>query len=143
VRILLLILALVMALPAWAEGAYRAQVKADFAEAMNELQGAIDAQGYHVLRVLPVDMGLSNVGYAEKPYRVVFFAKNDLKEKLREIPELTVYLPLSVTVYKDGDITHFLAVSPMEFAARDASPSLVETLKGWDSDMRDIFARLK
>jgi uncharacterized protein (DUF302 family) len=142
-RIAVLLLAMVMALPAWAQEAYRARVKADFAEAMNELQSVIDAQGYQVLRVLPVDMGLENVGYGEKPYRIVFFAKDDLKEKLRETPELAVYLPLAITVYKSGNVTRFLAVSPMEFAARDASPALMETLKGWDTDMRDIFAGLK
>jgi uncharacterized protein (DUF302 family) len=143
VKTVLLLLAMLTALPAWAEGAYRAEMKADFVEAMNELQSVIHARGYRVLRVLPVDMGLENVGYSQKPYRIVFFAKDDLKDKLRETPELAVYLPLAITVFESEGITRFLALSPMELPTREASPALLDTLKEWDSDMREIFARFK
>jgi uncharacterized protein (DUF302 family) len=140
---LILILVLLVASSANAGSIYRAQRDGDLVEAMNELQNIIVARGYKVIRVLPVDMGLINAGYAQAPYRIVFFGKDDLPGKLREVPELLAYLPLSITVHEIDGRTLFVAISPLALANSEADPELMSLLGTWDSDIREIFSQLK
>ncbi len=134
---------LLLALPAGAEQVYRAQREGDLVESMNELQSIIHAKGYQVMRVLPVDMGLENVGYEHEPYRIVFYGKAGLPDVMRRYPELVAYLPLSITMHERQGVTGFVAISPLALVTEAAPPELMALLQAWDADMRAIFSGIK
>ena len=117
-----------------------AQTRDDFPEVMLTLQTNIQARGYQVSRVQKVDVGMKQAGYAIDEYRVVFFAKPDeVKTILEEFPEFGSFLPLSITIYRDGDMTRLVGM-PFALPRAHASEQKLETMIArWEKDTTDII----
>ena len=117
-----------------------AQTRNDFPEVMLTLQTNIQARGYQVSRVQKIDVGMKKAGYAIDEYRVVFFAKpDDVKTILEEYPEFASFLPLSITIYRDGDMTRLVGM-PFALPRAHASEQELETMIArWEKDTTDII----
>ena len=117
-----------------------AQTRNDFPEVMLTLQTNIQARGYQVSRVQKIDVGMKKAGYAIDEYRVVFFAKPDeVKTILEEYPEFASFLPLSITIYRDGDMTRLVGM-PFALPMAHASEQELETMIArWEKDTTDII----
>lgn len=116
-----------------------------FADAINDLQLAIQDHGYRVARIQRVDVGLASGGYTTAEYRLVFFGK---PEEMREIeeryPELLPYLPLKIVIFAEGNSTLALAYNPAILRTFFRIDPLAPRLQGWERDIRSIldqFAR--
>lgn len=112
----------------------------DFPEVMLTLQTNIQARGYQVSRVQKIDVGMKKAGYSIAEYRVVFFAKPDeVKTILEEYPEFASFLPLSITIYRDGKLTR-LAGMPFALPRAQASDQKLKTMVArWEKDTTDII----
>jgi len=116
-----------------------------FADAITDLQIAIQDHGYQVARIQRVDVGLASGGYTTAEYRLVFFGKPEEMRELEEShPELLPYLPLKIVIFAEGGSTLALAYNPailQTFFKTDAPQTLI---RRWEKDMRSIldqFAR--
>lgn len=76
--------------------------KNDFPETMMRVQQELNKKGYQMTRIQALDQGLAKAGYDIENYRIIFFGNSlDFDIVQQRNPELTVFLPLSVTVYED------------------------------------------
>jgi len=134
------ILLLVAGTLATCDNIENAHTRNDFPEVMLTLQTNIQARGYQVSRVQKIDMGMKQAGYAIDEYRVVFFAKPDeVKTILEEYPEFASFLPLSITIYRDGDMTRLVGM-PFALPKAHASEQKLETMiTRWEKDTTDII----
>jgi len=117
-----------------------AQTRDDFPDVMLELQTSIQEKGYKVSRVQQVDVGMEKAGYTIDEYRVVFFAKpEEVKFILKEYPEFASFLPLSITIYKDGDRIRLLGMPFALPRAQDSTKELGKMIAAWEKDTADIL----
>ena len=108
--------------------------------ALNQLQTAIEEEGFSFMRVQNVDKGLAGSGFERPPYKIVFFGNREQFERAREIdPRVTPYLPLKVTVYEDekGD-THLSVVDPA-VVGRMFNPRLKDQFEAWSTALKRIL----
>jgi len=116
-----------------------------FADAVSELQIAIQDHGYQVARIQRVDVGLASGGYTTAEYRLVFFGKPEEMRALEEShPELLPYLPLKIVIFAEGDSTLALTYNPaiLQGFFKNDAPSIL--IRRWEQDIRSIldqFAR--
>jgi uncharacterized protein (DUF302 family) len=120
---------------------YSARLEQPFADAINSLQLAIQDAGYKVLRIQRVDYGLHAAGYAAEPYRIVFYGRQDVADTIARRPDLTVFLPLAITIYADHDKTGIVAASPLGIGA-GTDAGIRNSAMQWDRDMQAIIAKL-
>ena len=74
----------------------------DFPDTMMRVQQELNEKGYKVTRIQALDQGLAKAGYEIDSYRIIFFGNSlDFDIVKERYPEMTVFLPLSVTVYED------------------------------------------
>jgi len=117
-----------------------AQTRIDFPEVMLELQNNIEAKGYQVSRVQQVDVGMKKAGYTIEEYRVVFFAKpGELKTILEYYPEFASFLPLSITIYREGELTKLVGMPFALPRAYASSEKLEAMISVWEKDTSDII----
>jgi len=117
-----------------------AQVRSDFPEVMLTLQTNIQASGYQVSRVQKVDVGMKKAGYAIDEYRVVFFAKpEEVKIILEEYPDFASFLPLSITIYKEGDMIRLVGMPFALPKAHESGQALETMIARWEKDTTEII----
>lgn len=109
---------------------------------LNQLQTAIEEEGFTFLRVQNVDKGLSAKGFERPPYKIVFFGNREQFERARRVdPRVTPYLPLKITVYEDGEgATHLSVVDP-SVVGRMFNPGLKEQFDAWSAALGRILDR--
>ncbi len=145
-RIALLSLALMLLAPAVpADELLMVRAERPFADAIGDLQIAIQDHGYQVARIQRVDVGLASGGYTTAEYRLVFFGK---PEEMREIedryPKLLPYLPMKIVIFAEGDSTLALAYNPAILQTFFRIDPLQTRFQRWEKDIRSIldqFAR--
>lgn len=117
-----------------------AQTRNDFADVMFELQTNIQSKGYQVSRVQQVDVGMEKAGYDIAEYRVVFFAKpNEVKTVLKKYPEFASFLPLSITIYREEEMTRLVGMPFALPRAHATSKELKAMIETWEKDTADII----
>lgn len=116
------------------------QIRSDYPEVMLSLQMNIQAKGYTISRIQKVDMGMREAGYKLDEYRIVFFAKpTDIKVVLEDYPVFASFLPLSITIYKDGDMTRLVGM-PFALAKAHASDHILKNMiVRWEKDTATII----
>lgn len=83
----------------------------DFPDTMMKVQQELVNQGYQVTRIQALDQGLARAGYRIGRYRIIFFGNPlDFDIVQQRYPQLSVFLPLSVTVYEEDDSIHLLGM---------------------------------
>jgi uncharacterized protein (DUF302 family) len=111
-----------------------------FNDAMVILQDIVRSQGYQVMRVQRVDVGLQSRGFATAEYRVVFFGKPDETQQLaRQYPELLPYLPLKITMIAEGDSTLAISNNPQLLSEFYQAAELQPVFERWEKDVRSIL----
>ncbi|MBI3778021.1 MAG: DUF302 domain-containing protein [Gammaproteobacteria bacterium] len=132
--------AMLLALPARADELLMVRAERPFADAINDLQIAIQDHGYKVARIQRVDVGLASGGYATAEYRLVFFGK---PEEMREIedryPELLPYLPLKIVIFAEGNSALALAYNPAILQGFFKIDPLQSRFQRWEKDIREIL----
>ena len=111
-----------------------------FADAIGDLQIAIQDHGYHVAHIQRVDVGMASGGYKTAEYRLVFFGKPDeIRELEDRYPELLPYLPLKIVIFAEGDSTLALTYNPAILQTFFKIESLQTQFRRWENDIRSIL----
>lgn len=114
----------------------------EFPEAMLNLQQNINQDGFTVLRVQHVDKGLKTRGYETEPYKVVFFGKADEIDFLRrEYPVLIPFLPLSITIHREGQATIISTLAPKYISQIVPDDRVASIFELWQQHMEQILKR--
>lgn len=145
-RIALLSLALMLLAPAVpADELLMVRAERPFADAIGDLQIAIQDHGYQVARIQRVDVGLASGGYTTAEYRLVFFGKPEEMHEIEDrYPELLPYLPMKIVIFAEGDSSLALAYNPAILQTFFKNDALQTRFRHWERDMRSIldqFAR--
>lgn len=139
-RRLLLVGALLAALPLGAEELMMVRSPKPFTESMAALQESIDLHGYKVMRIQRVDVGLKSRGFSTAEYRVVFFGDAaEVQTLSQQHPELMPFLPLKITLFAEGDTSLAVTNSPLIFADLYKDPDLQIYFKRWEKTVRAIM----
>ena len=141
---MLVCIGLLLAVSAHAEGLLMARSQQMFPEAMTTLQNAITARGYTITRLQQVNENLAKMHFKSDMYRVVFFGKYDQIDRLtRKYPELIPYLPLSITIFAEGNQSIAVAMPPRALEEMFPDPALKPVFEGWQRDYQAIFDRVR
>lgn len=137
-------LLLLLAPLAQAENLLMVRTCLGFPEAMLILQESIGAHGYTLARVQRVDIGLTTAGFPTDKYRIVFYGKTDEIQRLtQENPELIPFLPLSFSIFAEGEQTLVVAMNPVYLAPHYDDPDFHILLRRWENDVRSILADVR
>jgi len=130
--------------PASAQGLLMARSNQMFPEAMTLLQAAITERGYTITRLQQVNENLAKMHYPSDMYRVVFFGKYaEIKAITAKHPDLIPYLPLSITIFAEGDQAVLVANHPHNLAALFPYPDLKPVFDRWESDFVKIMDEVR
>jgi uncharacterized protein (DUF302 family) len=111
-----------------------------FPEAMNAVQQAVVANGYKLMRVQRVDVGLTKSGYQTAEYRIVFFGKKkEIRSLSRKYPTLVPFLPLKLVVFAEGDETIVLGTNPAKLMSFYPNKALKPYFLRWEKDFLKIM----
>jgi uncharacterized protein (DUF302 family) len=146
--ILLFVLVAGVSLPAQAAGPTHGllmiRVKQPFPEAMSVLQQSIADQGYTLIRVQRVDVGLTKSGYKTAEYRIVFFGKADEIDRLsNKYPELIPFLPLKLAIFAEGNDSIVVGANPRVLEDFYPDKHLRPQFRKWERDFHKILDRLQ
>ena len=120
------------------------RVNNTFPDTMSALQNAVVKQGYQLIRVQRVDVGLTKSGYKTAEYRIVFFGKKkEIRNLSKKHPTLIPFLPLKIVIYAEGDETILLATNPAKLRSFYPDKSLASYFTRWERDFRAIMRRTK
>ena len=138
--LILLILSACRLITANAEELMMVRVQKPYAEAMLALQDYIKLQGYEVMRVQRVDVGLKSRGFTTAEYRVVFFGKAaEIQTLAKQYPELMPYLPLKITLFAEGESSLAVTNNPHLLTAFYSDKALQPIFTRWEKDVRAIM----
>jgi uncharacterized protein (DUF302 family) len=147
---LLLLLPLLVALAAPASavepthGLLMIRVKQSFPEAMAKLQQSIVKQGYTLIRVQRVDVGLTKSGYKTAQYRIVFFGKAAEVHRLaKHYPDLIPFLPLKLAIFAEGNDSIVVGANPLIYEDLFPDKHLRPQFHAWAADFHKILDRLQ
>jgi uncharacterized protein (DUF302 family) len=130
--------------PASAQELLMARSNQMFPESMTLLQSAITARGYTITRLQQVNENLAKMHYPSDMYRVVFFGKHEeIKAITAKYPDLIPYLPLSITLFAEGDQAILVANHPSNLAALFPYPELKPVFERWESDLVKIMDEVR
>lgn len=128
-----------------ADGLIMVRSKQAFPEAMTNLQLAVINQGYQLIKVQRVDIGLTSSGFKTDKYRLVFFGDKYMMEELpNKYPELIPYLPLKIVIYAEEDQTLMLGMNPVNLEKYyPDNPELARAFNQWKKDLESILDEAK
>jgi uncharacterized protein (DUF302 family) len=137
-------LTLFLTAPAMAEDLLMARTDNAFPEAMTLLQSAISSHGYKITRLQEVNENLAKRQFKSDMYRVVYFGKYDeIKQVTAKYPELIPFLPLSITIFAEGDQAILVANHPRMLETFFRDPALKPTFERWEKDMVTIMDEVR
>lgn len=146
---MLALIAMVLALtclsaPAAADGLIMVRTDKSFPEAMTSLQSAISSRGYTITRLQQVNENLQRRDYKSDMYRVVYFGKyEEVKQLTAAHPELIAFLPLSITIFAEGEQSIMVASHPQTIAAFYPDAALKPVFDRWESDIEAIMDEVR
>jgi uncharacterized protein (DUF302 family) len=139
-----LAVAIALAAPAAAGDLMMARVNRMFPEAMALLQSAISERGYTVTRLQQVNENLQRRDFKSDMYRVVYFGKLDeVRQVTARNPELIPFLPLSITIFAEGDQTILVASHPQMLRQFFPDPGLKPYFDRWEKDVVAIMDEVR
>ncbi|MEW6612940.1 DUF302 domain-containing protein [Thermithiobacillus tepidarius DSM 3134] len=126
--------------PARAEDLFLVRSDLPSPEAMAQLQDAIVERGYTISRLQDVSASLTKRHYKSDSYRVVFFGKVDeIRQLSAAHPELIPYLPLSITIFAEGEQSILIASHPRFLGTLFPDPALQPMFARWENDLSSIL----
>ncbi|MHB1175551.1 MAG: DUF302 domain-containing protein [Sulfuriferula sp.] len=137
-------LTLFLSAPAMAEGLLMARTDNQFPEAMTLLQSAISSHGYKITRLQQVNENLAKRHFKSDMYRVVYFGKYDeIKQASATHPTLIPFLPLSITIFAEGDQAILVASHPRMLEAFFPDPAMKPMFERWEKDVAAILDEVR
>jgi uncharacterized protein (DUF302 family) len=145
---LLLPLCAVLIAPAAAvqpiHGLLMIRVQQPFPEAMAKLQQSIVKQGYTLIRVQRVDVGLTKSGYKTAQYRIVFFGKaKEVDHLAKAYPDLIPFLPLKLAIFAEGNESIVVGANPLVYEDMFPDKRLRPQFRAWSADFHKILDRMQ
>jgi uncharacterized protein (DUF302 family) len=146
---MLALIAMVLALtclsaPAAADGLIMVRTDKSFPEAMTSLQSAISSRGYTITRLQQVNENLQRRDYKSDMYRVVYFGKyEEVKQLTAAHPELIAFLPLSITIFAEGEQSIMVASHPQTISAFYPDAALKPVFDRWENDIEAIMDEVR
>jgi uncharacterized protein (DUF302 family) len=146
---MLALMAMVLALtclsaPAAADGLIMVRTDKSFPEAMTSLQSAISSRGYTITRLQQVNENLQRRDYKSDMYRVVYFGKyEEVKQLTAAHPELIAFLPLSITIFAEGEQSIMVASHPQTISAFYPDAALKPVFDRWENDIEAIMDEVR
>lgn len=130
--------------PATADGLLMARSDKSFPEAMTVLQSAISTRGYTITRLQQVNENLERREYKSDMYRVVYFGKlEEVQLATAAHPELIAFLPLSITIFAEGDESIMVASHPQTISAFYPDAALQPLFDRWEQDIEAIMDEVR
>jgi uncharacterized protein (DUF302 family) len=127
-----------------ADGLLMARSLQMFPEAMTSLQSAISARGYKITRLQEVNENLARRDYKSDMYRVVFFGKyEEIKALTADYPELIPFLPLSITIFAEGNQAILVSAHPRAFEKLFPDPRLKPVFERWEKDVSEMMDEVR
>jgi uncharacterized protein (DUF302 family) len=138
------ILACLVGLPAQADSLFMVRMDKAFPEAMALLQSAISSRGYTITRLQQVNENLEKREYKSDMYRVVYFGKHEEVRKVTAInPEMISFLPLSITIFAEGDQSILVSSHPQSLQQFFPDPALKPVFQRWEKDIEAIMDEVR
>ena len=138
------IMSLLLAAPAAADGLLMVRMDKPFPEAMTLLQSAISSRGYTITRLQQVNENLERRAFKSDMYRVVYFGKHDEVRKVSAIePRMIPFLPLNITIFAEGEQSILIASHPQTLAKFFPDPALKPVFDHWERDVEAIMDELR
>lgn len=130
--------------PAAADGLIMVRTDKSFPEAMTSLQSAISTRGYTITRLQQVNENLERRDYKSDMYRVVYFGKyEEVKQLTAAHPELIAFLPLSITIFAEGEQSIMVASHPQTISNFYPDVALKPVFDRWESDIEAIMDEVR
>ncbi|MDP2031181.1 MAG: DUF302 domain-containing protein [Thiobacillus sp.] len=130
--------------PAAADGLIMVRTDKSFPEAMTSLQSAISSRGYTITRLQQVNENLERREYKSDMYRVVYFGKyEEVKQLTAAHPELIAFLPLSITIFAEGEQSIMVASHPQTISAFYPDAALKPVFDRWENDIEAIMDEVR
>ncbi len=130
--------------PAAADGLIMVRTDKSFPEAMTSLQSAISTRGYTITRLQQVNENLERRDYKSDMYRVVYFGKyEEVKQLTAAHPELIAFLPLSITIFAEGEQSIMVASHPQTISSFYPDATLKPVFDRWESDIEAIMDEVR
>lgn len=127
-----------------ADGLLMARSLQMFPEAMTSLQSAISARGYKITRLQEVNENLARRAYKSDMYRVVFFGKyEEINALTAQYPELIPFLPLSITIFAEGNQAILVSAQPRELEKFFTDPRLKPIFERWEKDVSEMMDEVR
>ena len=143
-KMLVVVVALFLVVPASADGLLMVRMDAAFPEAMALLQSAISSRGYTITRLQQVNENLQRREYKSDMYRVVYFGKlEEVKQVTAEQPKLIPFLPLNITIFAEGEQAILVASHPQTLQKFFPDPALKPVFDRWEKDIVAIMDELR
>ena len=140
----LLLLATIFCTPCSADELLMARSEQLFPEAMTLLQSAISTRGYTITRLQEVNENLARREFKSDMYRVVYFGKyEEIKAVTAMQPELIPFLPLSITIFAEGDQAILVTSHPRTLQKAFHDPKLNPVFERWEKDMLAIIDEVR
>ncbi len=115
-----------------------------FPEAMTSLQSAISTRGYKITRLQEVNENLARRDFKSDMYRIVFFGKyEEIKALTALYPELIPFLPLSITIFAEGNQAILVSAHPRELERFFPDPRLKSVFERWQKDVSAIMDEVR
>lgn len=130
--------------PAAADGLIMVRTDKSFPEAMTSLQSAISTRGYTITRLQQVNENLERRDYKSDMYRVVYFGKyEEVKQLTAAHPELIAFLPLSITIFAEGEQSIMVASHPQTISKFYPDAALKPVFDRWENDIEAIMDEVR
>jgi uncharacterized protein (DUF302 family) len=130
--------------PAAADGLIMVRTDKSFPEAMTSLQSAISTRGYTITRLQQVNENLERRDYKSDMYRVVYFGKyEEVKQLTAAHPELIAFLPLSITIFAEGEQSIMVASHPQTISSFYPDAALKPVFDRWENDIEAIMDEVR
>lgn len=137
---LIVVAALLAALPVSAENLLMARIPLRAEIALEYVKASVEEHGYTIAHLQMCDGGMTDFGYKTDFYRVVFFGKVDeMRWVSEQYPELVSYLPLKIAVIAEKDETVMTVLNPEALAPFFADEALQVQLGRWQNDLESIL----
>ena len=114
----------------------------DFPDTMTKVQQELANKGYKVTRIQALDQGLGKAGYTIDRYRIIFFGDPlDFDIVQQRYPQLSVFLPLSITIYEDEDKIYLQSMpfAMLKKVTRDRE--YLAMVSRWQSDVDKVILK--
>jgi uncharacterized protein (DUF302 family) len=111
----------------------------NFDSTLCAVQMSLQDNGYKVLFIQSVDIGLAKAGYHSDKYRIVFFMPTQgVENVLKKNAELADLFPLKITIYRDKGKVYVFSTQSTRLLDASVSADVRAQFLSWDGQIKGI-----